>query len=129
MSKFDGLNTGDIVRVDFVDGALEGHYSSTTDHRYDVPIHRVNPSSIDTRFMQWFYPDDEQFIAQVTVLERAIPPEPRYGSVVLDKRSVAWQRETFNWRTGTVGYDTPVADWEYLQQCGPLTIIYTPEES
>jgi len=113
---FANVNDGDYVRVEFKDGAIEG----TVQRRFG-----------SRRVITSWYPalcaDISEYATKVTVLRRALPPEPPKDSVVLDRYDRAFQR-------GSLGtwFSTKVTGgyiWPKLHaELSPLRVIYTPED-
>lgn len=112
---FANVNEGDYVRVEFKDGAIEG----------PVTVDSGIGKGLLNEFAYHPFERLNRYATKVTVLRRALPPEPPTGSVVLDKGGVAWQHAgAGTWFSMGFGQRS----WNKLHaQLGPLRVIYTPE--
>jgi len=113
---FAYVNNGDYVRVEFKNGAIEG----------TVEIDEVAWSGVRNSVTCYSVKHLSAYATKITVLRRALPPEPPTGSVVLDKFGVAWQRGgAVTWFSTEI---LSVRIWLNLHaDRGPLRVIYTPE--
>lgn len=117
---FAGINDGDKVRVEFKDGAIEGLLCIRKDGGQCVRI-----IGYDEAFVGNVVPS----ITRVTVLERALPPEPPKGAIVVDRDGDAWQRSFYHpdgsglWLPAQGGR---YVDWLELCTMGPR-ILWTPD--
>lgn len=110
--QFSDVREGDKVRVEFKDGAMEGTFKGD----------RTITIAGDPEGLAWW-----QFAlrdkVQVTVLRRALPPEPPKKTVVIDEHGWAWQN-TGSGRWGNA--DGFALTWEELNTHAPVRIAYTP---
>ena len=107
MDKFKGVNDGDKVRVEY-EGKVVEHDALGIRILMEDGFHtRVNNP------------------AAITVLRRALPPEPPVGTIVRDGVGVPWVRDRRGtWYSHTGGNYSWSALFVYN---APVTVIYTPE--
>ena len=115
---FANVNDGDFVRVEFKDGAMEGMVETV-----DNGWRRIHNSAALRSVV-----DLATYATKVTVLRRALPPEPAVGSVVV--RTGDWSQAFMRDRTGWRAAHGLAMGWEELHAVGrcSVRVIYTPEE-
>lgn len=130
---FAGINDGDKIRVEYGEYAVEGLWTRRSGTGWSNCIgtiegvlgdHLGAPLTCHHIYLLYSHP-----VTRVTVLRRALPPEPPNGSVVLvtcengNKRS--YQRVGDKWCCWLGFY----CSWAQLNEYfGPVRVLWTPEE-
>lgn len=106
----DDLRDGDVVDVTIKNLTVDG----------DFLLRSANGGMMSR---SWLY---ERFDAEVTVVKRALPPEPPIGSIAVTRHCTTgslavWERDTDGWG----GYRHP---WDFLLGGRDLIGVIPPED-
>jgi hypothetical protein len=131
IDRFRRINDGDKIRVEFADGALEGVWAwKRGKNGWAMVAGTIDPFGRDDGNALCVYESDiEERIVQLTILRRALPPEPPIGSVVMDTESAStWIHVRYgHWRLAS--NVTVLTSWSALQNRshnGPMRVLWTP---
>lgn len=130
---FAGINDGDKIRVEYGQFAVEGIWTRREGQRgWDGCLGTVEGNLGDhfkghaTCHHIYSYVGAKP-VTRARMLQRALPPEPAFKAIVIDRAGWAWQRVARctgeDWSRGF----GETASWEQLNAAhGPVRVLWTP---